>query len=212
MSFSEVDVYNLALDCVGNTEPLANTTDNTKAARVCRRWYPVALEATLKDIPSFTTKAVPLALVAGASFPGYEYVYRYPSDCLQARQITNADGSRLRWYEYAPGYQYVLWLPPKIPYEISMDANGKLILTDLIDAYLVYTARITAVGLFDTLFVNALAMRLAYHIAVPMALDPKQIPGIWTMYRAARGEARRSSLNEVQPDMRPESPSITVRY
>lgn len=211
--YAEVDIYNLALDALGNTTQLANTTDNTPAARACRRHYELARDAVLKDFPwPFAVRAVALAVVGGATFPGYEYVYRYPSDCLQARQVTDADGRRLRWYACAPGQQFVQWLPPKIPYQVSSDATGKLILTDLKDAYLIYTARVESTAVYDALFVDALSRRLAYALTVPLAVDAKKAQAVWATYRAALTSAHAAHLNELQPDPRPESPSISARY
>lgn len=218
---SEVEIYNLALGHIGITETVSSLTERSKARETCARFYDQARDYVLRDFPwPFAYRAVQLAEVSGASFPGWTYVYRYPTDCLQARQITNSAGTRLRWYgsvsnpairATADGYQSFNWFPPRIPFQISSDDEGRLILSDEPEAYLVYTARIDNTELFDPMFVNLISRYLAFLIFPSMRGTERDPTPLFTIYSLEKSAAQAVACNEHEDDIPRESPSISVR-
>lgn len=212
-SHSKTDIFNFALGHIGHTETVASTEENSKARKVCSRFYDLALERTLEDFPwDFSIRSVALAEISGFDFPGWKYAYRYPSDCLNARQITDEDGRRIVWWEYTPGQNFIRWQPPVVPFKVVSDEDGRVILTDKEDAYLVYTARVDNPALWDNQFVEALSRLLAYYIAVPLSVDASRAQNNFQSYRIALSEAMRVHLNQGHPQERPESPSIRAMY
>lgn len=215
MAASVVDICNMALARIGHSETIASLDERSKPAQACTLFYAAARDFVLRDgVWNFATRSVQLAEVSDASFPGWEYVYRYPTDCLAARQVTTSAGSRLRWYETDPtrSDRLLRWLPPRIPFEVSSDEAGRLILTDLEEAYLVYTASVTDTNLFDAMFVSALAWYLAVELVMPLAVDERRAARAERNYAIVLSQAEAANLNETQRDPAPESPSITARY
>lgn len=215
MTISVVDICNMALARIGHSETIASLDERSKAAQSCTLFYDAARDFVLRDgVWNFATRAVQLAEVADATFPGWRYVYRYPTDCLQARQITTSAGTRLTWYETDPtrSDRLLRWLPPRIPFEVSSDDAGRLILTDLEEAYLVYTARITDPNLFDSMFVSALSWYLAVELVMPLSVDERRAARAERNYALVLSQAEAANLNEAQPDPPAESPSITARW
>lgn len=219
---AEVDIYNMALGHIGITETVGSLTERSKARETCSRFYDQARDYVLRDFPwPFAYRAVALAEVADATFPGWTYVYRYPTDCLQAQQVTNEAGTRLRWYgavsnpairATADGYQSFNWFPPRIPFQLSSDDAGRLILSDEPDAYLVYTAKITDTLLFDPMFTNLVSRYLAFLIFPSMRGTERDPAPLFTIYQLEKSAAQAVAFNEHEADPPRESPSVTVRY
>lgn len=219
---AEVDIYNMALGHIGVTEEVASLTEKSKARETCSRYYDQAVQYVLRDFPwPFAYRTVQLAEVSGATSPGWTYVYRYPTDCLQARQVTNASGTRLRWYgtvsnpairATADGYQSFNWFPPQIPFQISSDDAGRLILSDEPEAYLVYTANITDTSLFDPMFTNLVSRYLAFLIFPSMRGSERDPAPLFSIYMTERSAAQAVAFNEHEDDPPRQSPSISVRY
>lgn len=217
MAASVVDICNMALARIGFSETIASLDERSKAAQTCTLFYEAARDYVLRDFPwNFATRAVQLAEVTDATFPGWQVVYRYPTDCLDARQVVTEAGTRLPlsyWVSTDPQRPHLSrWLPPRIPFEVSSDEAGRLILTDLEEAYLVYTARIEDPNLFDSMFVSALAWHLAVELVMPLAVDERRAARAERNYTIVLSQAQAMNMNEAQADAPPESPSITARY
>jgi len=86
--------------------------------------------------------------------PDWTYAYRYPSDCLFARRITEvAEGTQRRFD------------PTPIPFRVGRDENGLLIYTNEEDANLEYTMIDCEDMWSDDLFLDAFTWRLAAKLA-----------------------------------------------
>jgi hypothetical protein len=202
----------MALDRIGASDTIANMDEESLAGIKCRQWFAHCRDSTLRDFPwNFSRRSVALALVDGDAPPGWAYQYQYPADCLMARQVCTAGGIRLPWAMLAPGVTIPQWIPPRIPFEIASDESGRLILTDLEEAYLVFTARITDLNLWDETAKSALAWKLGTELVVPMSLDAKRKDMARSEYYIDLSRAISHNFNESGHDAPPESPSITVR-
>lgn len=169
---TKLDIYNLALYKLAQSNVLASTSDEAKATDVMNRlWVPMrdlVLEA--RTWP-WALKVEALALDVQAAQPGWQYRYGYPNDCITAKAVTNENGLRVvrdlgsycdknflrtglgRWaFDWSTGY----------------GDQGTTINTDIEQAYLVYIARIEDEGRFSAGFVNALACMLAAEAAPPI--------------------------------------------
>lgn len=99
MATDKVAIWNQAISACGSKSSISTDDENSKAANLCRQWYPTVLDAVLKagDWPS-ARKYVTLALKAERNFnntwtdtdpaPGWKYAYAQPADLLAPRHLT----------------------------------------------------------------------------------------------------------------------------
>jgi hypothetical protein len=97
---SEVQVYNLALNAVGERSNISSPTEQSRPAEVCRLWYSPVRDQILSAAPwPEATKIAYPALLATADDDdtwleteprtGYQYVYAMPSDALRPRYMSD---------------------------------------------------------------------------------------------------------------------------
>lgn len=189
MVASLVGLCNLSLSLLGAQEIVA-LTETSPEARACALHLTPCLEAVLRDHPwNFATRRVMLAPVAGLTPPGWTYAYALPPDCLLARELVVPSG--------APAARFSLEQDPQA---------GRVLLTDLGGAALVYTTRTEDIASFDPLFVQALGWRLAAHLAMPLTRDRSLMQMAQTLYLNTLSQAQRADANEGVPES-PRDPS-----
>lgn len=152
---SEVGVYNLALNAVGETANVSSPTENSRRAEVCRLWYELVRDQVLEAAPwPEATKMRRLALAqerdedeweTGDPQPGYAYAFVLPSDCLRPQYLT----------DYSP-------------FEL-MTETTKQLHTNNPAPILRYTAVQTNVALWSSNLLMAVVYGLAGHIAQPLS-------------------------------------------
>ncbi|MBT0394843.1 hypothetical protein ISO77_04720 [Morganella morganii subsp. morganii] len=155
---SEIEICNIALSRIGNSRSINSMTEASKEANQCNLHYEQCRDAVLSDFPwNFAVKRVALADTNNPP-PEWKYAYRYPTDCMKAIAIIR------------PGEKYHR-PDTAIHFQVGADeaGTGKLIYTDQPEAWLQYTARVTDVNMYDALFKDALAWRLAAELARPLA-------------------------------------------
>ena len=216
---SKTEVVNVALGRLGITRRLADVdSDNSKEAVQARLVYDLCLDETLRAFPwNFAQTAVALAETsADPVIPGYAVQYQYPTNCLKAHILCTADGVRQSYDAWLMDWERTLLLPPKYPFRIALhpDEDRRVILTDLETAYLIYTARVTDVNVWDVSFRSAFSWRLAAELAPALTEGDKgRSAADWAMQRFLMSwqTAAAMSFNEEREDLRPDSPSITAR-
>lgn len=216
MAASVVSICNMALGNIGITQTIENLGDNNERARVCKLYYENVRDQVMRTMePNFTQAFVTLAPVSGDPPPGWAYQYRYPTDCLIAKRITDENGARsigsaLFLDPRETGYALD---PPPIPFEVRADpgASGRIIVTDQPDAVLWYCKRVTDPNDFDPEFVMALAWMLAASIAIPMKVNPNVAQFASNQARMMLGDAAAGSMTEQHAADTRQSPSITGR-
>lgn len=217
---SEVGICNKALSRLGIDQMIESLDDPNTRARQCKLHYEETRDEVLADFPwNFAQVAVALSLVSGVSVPGWSYAYRYPSDCLRAQVVTTQDGARLpvssaflSWDIW--DYQSQFPIDGRIPFRIMADpvtAGARILLTDIEDAYLWYTRRVTEPNQMPPLFRSALAWRLASEVALGVKADGRLHQNAMEKYLWAVSQGQAHSLNEERPDRARSSPSIQAR-
>lgn len=191
---SEVSICNLALSHIGE-KPITSLSDDTKPARECNRLYPITRDMELRSHNwNFSIKRTDLA--EDGTEPNSEYGHRYavPAECLRILEVLYAN----RWRVEAG----------------NLADSGKLfILTNLSGPiYIRYIAQITDPAVFDVLFVNALAARLAMDLAVPLAQSNTVAEGSAEKYRFWIGQARSMDAFESSPRQRPDPSWVAARF
>jgi|SRR6185312_2525774 len=201
---SKTDIANLALSHIGVANDISNLdSEKSNEARACNRFYDQARRQTLRDFPwPFAKRMATLALVTDYTVSDtmeWDYAYRYPSDCVLVRRISNETPVDTACSE--------------IPYEIMGDDTGQLIMTNLESAGIDYTTDITNTALFPDDFVMALSLRLAVYIAPRItAGDPfKMGDKAAALYQGELSKAQATAINEGQVTPQPESEIILSR-
>ncbi|EFI5828010.1 hypothetical protein LPG47_001496 [Escherichia coli] len=189
---SVVEICNRALSNIGNSRSINSLTEASKEAGECSLHFEACRDAVLSDFDwNFATKRVALADTSNPP-PDWEYAYQYPSDCLRITEIM------------LPGVRNPT-AAMRVQYEVGADTNGtgKLIYTDQPQAWLKYVSRVTDVNMFDAIFMEALAWRLA--AAINMALTGNADLGTFSlnMYNRVILSAGSHSQNESQEPQPP---------
>lgn len=193
-----VDIYNAALMEVGHSQAIADPSENTNAANLCRTFYPICRDLLLEDADwNFATKRVVLALLPDTQ-SNWAYAYAYPADVLRVRDLV------------LPGMRFVPhdWRPA---YEVANVNSARAILTDLADAEAVYTARVENPNLFTSQFVSTLAYLLASRIAMPLTGKPDVAAAARQGYLLSLASARAANLGEGHAGPMPDCEFNAVR-
>lgn len=151
---SEVDICNLALARLGDDATVASIDPPEGSAQAyhCARFYPMARD-TMLDMHnwSFATTRARLALLDITLPDAWAYAYARPSSAVKLISVLE-DGAS----EDGVAQQF--------EHEILTDGT-RVIYTNVEDAWLRYTVRPTDPTVFSPLFVDALSMLLASHLA-----------------------------------------------
>lgn len=191
---SKVDIFNMALFHIGSTSKVSSDTERSQEAIVCSTFYDTVLDALLSYKSAdwgFATRSVTLADVGS---PPTNWIYRYalPNDCVRAIGIV-IPGIR----NPAEGFQ--------IPFDIQQGDSSQTVVTDQPEAELLYIARGLPAERLPTPFVEALALRLASFIAVPLKKESSLRQELLQLAENAIQVAIASSLNQQQQDNPPPS-------
>ncbi|HEU4635531.1 MAG TPA: hypothetical protein VFS41_05090 [Edaphobacter sp.] len=171
MATSDVAICNLALLKIGHDDPISELTDETKAARLSRRFYEPMRDAVLRAHPwNFALGRANLA--ADPTTPAFEWAYAFtlPNDFLRLVQLWDT----------------------QIPFVIE----GNQLLTNSETCKLKYVKKVTDPNRFDSIFIDVLATRIAINLAIPMAQDPELYERLTKSYRDALIEARFTDASE----------------
>ena len=151
MSYTKLQIYNLALWNLGVKTTLQKTEGVDPKVVALNLFYNLAVEQTLKDFDwSFARVRKDLALTESGKSenPFYRYEFAYPDDCLSAREIVSLDPSSNIDFEPAT----------------NSETMKLVINTNMPTAKLKYTRRVDKEAFFTSEFVMALSWYLAFLI------------------------------------------------
>lgn len=112
MAVDVISVWNMAVSACGNKADISTEDENTKAANLCRLWYPLVRDNVIKagDWPS-ARKHDYLALKATRDetktwtksdpAPGWKFAYAQPSDMLAPRHLHSYSRFERSWLDDA---------------------------------------------------------------------------------------------------------------
>lgn len=145
---SQVEICNLALAKLGQLPFITSLTEASKSANLFNVFYNPVRDSLIREyLWKFARKRVQLTpLTETPPFDGGNY-FQIPTDCL--RVVSPGDSYR---------QQYGRWF-----------VEGDKILADTTTLNLVYLQRVQDPTLFDPIFVQAFAAKLAYEMAMPIA-------------------------------------------
>lgn len=214
---SDVSICNMGLYRVGSTiriTSLDESTERTEAVRQAGFWYPIVLDQVLASAPwGFARKSVALASVTDTTFPGYEFIYEYPQDCVRAAAVCDSGGMRNSTFWLSWCWNDTQWNVPKVPFQVGSrtDGNTNVIMTDIASAYLYYIFRQTITNTFTPLFVDALAWKIGAEMGQGVQASATRIDRANSMYEQTLSRALAHMLSEAQQDQERDSPSIQAR-
>ncbi len=179
MAADATSICNLALGELG-AKSIMSLEDASAEGRACNRFYSQTRDEVLRAHQwNFATARTVLSQLEEAPEFGWDYQYQLPSDFLRIRSLNDIDC----W----DGHD-------------RYDIEGRTLLTDLDEANLRYIYRCTDGTLYDSLFVEALATKLAARIAAP--LTGSQQLGLSLMQKYEQvliHRARRIDASESRP-------------
>lgn len=142
MASSEVKICNLGLNMIGQQSIISLTQDDKKA-RHCNLVYEPLRDEVLTAYPwRFALYRDTLALLSENPAFDYDYQFQLPADCLRVLGMDYSD--------------YVF------------DIEGDKLLCNNNTANILYIKRITDPNLFGSIFITALATRIASELAIPL--------------------------------------------
>lgn len=190
---SKLDICNRALTKLGQTR-ITSMADTDKVSSACNNAFEPVKRALFRAHPwNFTITRSKITGVATTDIPEYDYQFTIPSDCLKILQIYD-----LTFKEWA--------------------VEGSVILAnDGPDIYLRYQKDLTYVTdseatVFDDLFVEAMASKLAYELCELLTQSNSKKAEAAQDFRLAMAEAKRNDAQEGSAATFETSDWVTVRY
>jgi hypothetical protein len=179
----KTQIANYALNKVGE-DPILLLTDDTKRARILNRIFDQVRDAELRRTRwKFSLKRDQLLALVDKPNWGFAYRYPLPADFLGLVQVND------------------IYLRPMSKQTVPWAVEQGEILTNLPAPLKVrYISRITNPGLFDPLFVEVLACKLAMEIAEPLTQSETKRARAADEYKFALSEAKRQDAIETAAD------------
>lgn len=184
MSYTQETIYNLALNHLGVSAIVQNTTDKNPRVTVLNNFYDLAKEETMKSYDwNFLNHCKELTLsTEECPDPRFVYAFDCPNDCLAARYVL-AKGSD----EYKK-------------FDITTDSKGnKLIVCNCNPAFLVYTRNLSVKvpeTYFTAEYVSALSWYLAFLSATSIVGSAQIEQKCYQSFQIAIAKAKAMSANE----------------
>lgn len=139
---SVVSICNRALSKIGDEITIMSLDDGTKAARYCKSLYADTRDFVLRSYPwRFALKRYMLAPLKDVPLFGYTNQFSLPVDCLRVWRVQGS-----------------------MPYQVE---GRKILANDSLFCF-VGISRIEDSGMFDPMFVEALALKLASELTIPL--------------------------------------------
>ena len=220
---SDVDICNLALGHLGDTATVTSIDppEGSAQSEHCARFYPMARDSLLEaHMWGFATKRTTLALL-GSAWPEWAYCYALPSDVLGIIAVLEQNAADDYSVPIPQPYSQIgtvntgqgLYTPQPFSVE-TLDDGTSVIYTNVENAVMRYTAKVTDTTKFSPLFVDALSWYLASYLAGPIikgdqgAAEAKRCA---QMFSAVFGKATASDANQRRTKVAQSVPWMTSR-
>jgi len=181
---SQVDIANRALTKLGAARIISFADDN-KQARAIFSMFEIVRDAELRShIWSFSVKRASLAALVSTPDWGFQREFPVPSDCLRILMVNDVyNGPSLEDYRNQPVAEYSL--------------EGNKILTNFPAPLKIrYVSRVFDTTQWDSMFVEAMACRLAMELAEDLTQSNTKRELAQSEYVAALRNAIRSNALE----------------
>ncbi len=175
MAISTVSICNRALDLLG-ADPITSLEDGSKAANLCQRNFEPSADSVLRLYP-WNAALRRARLPSLSEPPAWGYLYQYqlpqgpePAFCLRLLEVDNGTDFRL---------------------------EGRRVLADYAAPLdILYIGRIVDVASYDPLLAEAVAAKLAVHLAGNLTESGSRIDAARDYLRAILAEAKAVDAQE----------------
>ncbi len=170
MSYTKVEICNLALRRIGSSAIIQALTESSQEAYNCNAFYENALLSALESYPwDFAREVVELTALADTlqDDDEYEYVYQIPSGCVRA-----------------------LYILPKQNPAIDFARRKTKLYANVEDAVLAYTDFVDVPAYYPHNFVRALSYAIAVDICLPLTSDAALQQRMVSLFQGALPEAK----------------------
>ena len=155
MSTSDTDIANMAVMSLGIEKPITNlATDDTNEARYCRRFYASSVDSVLRSHPwNCAIHRRTLTPLSDTPDGDWDYQYQLPANpwCLRVLQVGEIEDQPIEW----------------------VVEGRNLLCNEGTSIKLKYIKRITDTNEFDALLVQAIALKMAIKMCMPLVKDQK---------------------------------------
>lgn len=204
-----VDIVNIALDHLGQTNITA-LSDENKVARIANRRINFIRKSVMREHPwNFAINRATLEY-SDANQAGYEYQYSYnvASDCLRILEFypKKEYGYDFKLEKSGEAVSAGVTIEP-LPFgDYEFGNTGTEVYMCLITnaaspARIKYIGNVQNPNEFDPLFVEALAARIAAELALPLTNDKDIMAAMWQIYQGKITEAElQNAIEGNDPD------------
>jgi hypothetical protein len=163
---SEVSICNEALILIDSNTITSLTADTSDEAIACNRIYAQVRDQMLRSHPwNFATKREALARLSTAPAFEFDIAYQLPHDFLRVVKLYNSKN--------------------------RFKIEGSTLLTDNTTASLIYVSREADTTKFDSIFVEALTIKLAIKLCYALAGPISRIAQLRAEFKKVIAEAKR---------------------
>jgi hypothetical protein len=199
MATSQTGICNIALTFIGQTL-ISDIDEQSNNAQRCSILWDSVRQSILNDHNwNFATKISPLGLLS-ESVPGWGLTYSYPSDCLFIQKVFNDStpnylGSSA--YPQGPSISANNALKNQAYRSLQSSlGNGRIIVTNVEQAYIQYVWDVTDVSQFDSSFIDAFCYLLASKLAQSITGNKDLAATMTQYYQRTVDEAKASNMAE----------------
>lgn len=211
-----IDICNRALSKMGARMTITALDSSSPASAACALWYDTIRMQLLRAAPwGFSRKTVMLTSLGLATdspnIVPYPWVdmYEYPADCLKFRYVLpppsitttgsitppSVGGAVFPWWGMpSRSFRYLV-----SQYTDATPTTVKVLLSNVVQAYGVYTSDVTDPALMDEQFIQALVSALAAELVMPLSGNVQMIPTFTQLAQGAIVAARATDGNEAIP-------------
>lgn len=189
-TYTEIDIINKSLTLLGGNQ-ITSRSENTEAAKTMDAIYDGCRDRVLRECPwNFAVTRTSIASSGTPAWGDFGFLYPKPSDFLQMINTKDHD-------------DYTL--------------EGENILANATDGLtsgplsIKYVARVTDTSRYDTMFVEALAYRLAYEACERITQSESKKSGLFQEYELTMTRAKRINGQEDAPEKYVEDEWIRAR-
>ena len=194
---SKVQIAKLALQHIGDRYDISDITEATPEAEQVNLLFDDTRDALLRQHPwSFATKYTSPAALSGTAPGHWEYMFLYPTDCIRMLGIVNPLGKD----------------QPHVKFEVARNSSGKrVILADIGEPEIFYTARIEDTTDYDPEFVMAFSYVLAARLVMPLVGERSIAADLYQQAQAVLNSAWETDSNEGIEEAIPDADWIRAR-
>lgn len=196
-----LEIANLALAKLGSPA-ISAFTEPTAEGRTVNRIYQNVVDAVLRSHHwGFANARVVGAEVDVPTAHAHRaYAYAWPIGCAMVRSITVPEDT-----PQAP-------LDFEVVVDNSLGFERKLILCDADEVIVHYSKKLDDVSLYDAIYVDALASRLAAELAIPLTKNAQLRQTFMNEYEYWLGKAKFADVRERPARTEAQDPFLSARF